>query len=94
MVHDLIVADPARPMPTSPTMSRSGSVTRKLNSPWTMVSTGTPDLGSSTWPIRPPNFTPVCSRVFTKKTSAMNTLPPVNESTRFERNGRFDESRV
>ena len=81
-------------MPTRPTISFSGSVTWKANSPCTMVSTGTPLLGSSTCPMRPPNFTPVCSRTLTKKTSAMNRLPPVKLSTRLDRKGRLALSSV
>ena len=45
-------------------------------------------------PIEVPNLIDGISRVVTKNTSQMKTLPPVNLSTSWPRNGMFDASSV
>ncbi len=59
-----------------------------------MVPIAMPDFGSSTSPMRPPNCMPPTSRSMTNQTSAMSTLPPVNESIRIDKNGMFCVSSV
>ena len=50
--------------------------------------------GSWTSPIEVPNLIDGISRVVTKNTSQMKTLPPVNLSTSWPRNGMFEASSV
>ena len=50
--------------------------------------------GSCTSPIEVPNLIDGISRVVTKKTSQMKTLPPVNLSISWPRNGMLEASSV
>ncbi len=82
---------PAAAWPTYCTTKVAGSVTCTANSPKMRGETMRPVIGSSRSARVPPNFTPRTGAVFTKKTSAMKRLPPVNLSTMLPRNGMFDD---
>jgi hypothetical protein len=80
--------------PTSPTTSLVGSMALAENSPCTIRRTRSWVCGSITSPTEVPNLIDGISRVVTKNTSQMKTLPPVNLSTSWPRNGMFEASSV